>query len=189
VSIKVLVFSGSWRQGSVNQKLASVAAKELAALGVEVTSISLKDYPLPLIDANGFAQQPAEAKTLRQVIDAHDSLFIASPEYNAGYTPALKNALDWASVSPAGAPATGLAGKVIALGAASPGALGGYRGLTQMRTVLELGFGATLTPAMVTVGGGDAGFKEDGSIADERTAGFLKATLQQLVTMASKLKA
>ena len=54
---------------------------------------------------------------------------------------------------------------------------------------LELGFGATLTPAMVTVGGGDAGFKEDGSIADERTAGFLKATLQQLVTMASKLKA
>lgn len=188
MSIKVLVFSGSYRPGSFNQKLASLAAKELKALGAEVTEVSIKDYALPLVDASGFGNAPQAATDFRNTIDAHDALFITSPEYNAGYTPALKNALDWATVAKPGAPATGLAGKVVAIGAASPGALGGYRGATQLRTTLELGFGATLTPAMVTVAGADKAFNEDGSLADARTADFLRQTLQQLVTMTTKLK-
>ena len=189
MSIKVLVFSGSYRPGSFNQKLANLAARELKALGAEVTEVSLKDYNLPLVDASGFGNAPQGAQDFRAAIDAHDALFIASPEYNAGYAPALKNALDWATVAKPGAPASGLAGKVAALGAASGGALGGYRGLTQLRTVLELGFGATLTPAMVTVAGADKAFAEDGSLVDTRTADFFRQTLQQLVTMTTKLKA
>lgn len=188
MSIKVLVFSGSYREGSFNQKLAALAHKELKELGVSSTLVSLKDYNLPLVDASGFGNAPKGALDFRAAIDAHDALFIASPEYNAGYVPALKNALDWATVAKPGAPATGLAGKVVALGAASPGALGGYRGLTQLRTVLELGFGATLTPGMVSVPGADKAFKEDGTFTDERTGAFFKATLDQLVSMTKKLK-
>ena len=101
----------------------------------------------------------------------------------------LKNALDWASIAPAGAPATGLAGKVVALGGASPGGFGGYRGLTMLRTTLELGFGATLTPSMASVPGADKAFKADGTLENEGAANFLRATLNQLVTMTKKLKA
>lgn len=189
MAAKILVFSGSSRPGSVNDRLAGIAARELQALGAEVTYINLGKFALPLVDATGFgAAAPKDAHDLRAIIDEHDGMFIASPEYNAGYAPALKNALDWASIAKPGAPATGLAGKVVALGAASPGPMGGYRALTQLRTVLELGFGATLVPEMVAVGNAGAAFTDDGKLADERTAGFLKATLQRLVVMSDKLK-
>ena len=186
---KIVVFSGSTRAGSFNEKLAALAAANLAALGAEVTHISLKDYPLSFVDGAGFGNHPKEALALRELFDAHHGMFIACPEYNAGYPALLKNALDWASVAIPVAPGTSLSGKVIALGAASPGPMGGYRALTQLRTSLELGFGATLVPSMVAVGNYGAAFKEDGSLSDERTAGFLSATLATLVSMTGKLNA
>ena len=178
---RILVLSGSSRPGSLNTRLATSAAARLGALGASVTQISLADYPLPLVDATGFGNAPDAAIKLRAEIDAHDGLFIACPEYNAGYTPALKNALDWTSVAKPGAPATALKGKVVALGGASPGAMGGYRALTQLRTVLELGFGALVIPEMVSVGFADKSLGENGDISDERTAGFLTAALERLV--------
>jgi chromate reductase, NAD(P)H dehydrogenase (quinone) len=179
---KVLVFSGSYRPGSLNMRLATLAAKKLAAAGAEVTHLSLADYPLPLVDATGYgAAAPALAHKLREIVDAHGGLFLTSPEYNAGYAPALKNALDWATVAKPGAPATGLAGKVVALGAASAGAMGGYRGLTQLRSVIELGLGGLVIPEMVAVGGGDAAWTESGDIKDERSAGMLDAVVARLV--------
>ncbi|RDJ26837.1 NADPH-dependent oxidoreductase [Bosea caraganae] len=183
---KILVFAGSWREGSLNTKLATLAARKLRAAGAEVRQISLGDYPLPLVDATGFGNAPQAAHDLRALIDAHDGLYIASPEYNAGYAPALKNALDWASTAKPGAPASGLAGKVVALGGASPGALGAYRGLTQLRTSLELGFGALLVPEMVAVGLADKAFDGDGELTDARSSGFLDAQVARLVKLAGK---
>ncbi len=178
---KILVFSGSSRPGSLNAKLAALAARKLSAAGASVTEISLADFPLPLVDASGFGNTPAAAVALAELIESHAGLFLASPEYNSGYAPALKNALDWKTVAKPGAPATGLAGKVVALGAASAGAMGGYRGLTQLRTVVELGFGGLCIPEMVAVAGGDAGWNADGTIKDERAAGMLDALVARLV--------
>lgn len=183
---KILVFSGSTREGSLNTRLATLAARKLTAAGARVTQITLADYTLPLVDATAFGNTPAKATELRALFDAHDGLFIASPEYNAGYTPALKNALDWASTAKSGPPASGLAGKVVALGGASPGHLGGYRSLTQLRTVLELGFGAMLIPEMVAVGLADKAFGEDGELLDARTNGFLEALVKRLVMVAGQ---
>jgi chromate reductase, NAD(P)H dehydrogenase (quinone) len=184
----VLVLSGSSRAGSINTKLASAAAAKFKAAGVSVTQISLADFHLPLVDATGFGNTPAEATKLRDLIDAHAGLFIASPEYNAGYAPALKNALDWATVAKPGAPATGLLGKIVAIGGASPGPMGGYRGMTQLRSVLDLGMGALVIPQMIAVGGGDAAWNEDGSLKDERTAGFLDGVVASLVKEISLLR-
>lgn len=186
---KILVFSGSSRAGSLNGKLAAAAAKTLGTLSAEVTLVSLADFPLPFVDATGFGNAPKEAVAFRTLIDAHHGLFITCPEYNAGYPALLKNALDWATVAKPGAPATGLAGKVVALGAASPGAMGGYRALTQLRTVLELGFGALVIPEMVAVGSADKTLGDDGTISDERTAGFLTAALTRLVREAGHASA
>jgi chromate reductase, NAD(P)H dehydrogenase (quinone) len=154
-------------------------AAKLMAAGAHVTHISLQDFPLPMVDATGFGNPPEQATELRKLIDSHRGLFIAAPEYNAGYTPLLKNALDWATVAKPGAP--GLAGKVVALGAASAGAMGGYRGLTQLRTVLELGMGALVIPEMAAVGGGEAAWNADGTLKDERTGQFLDSLIQSLM--------
>jgi chromate reductase, NAD(P)H dehydrogenase (quinone) len=184
-SPKILVFSGSSRAGSLNAKLASLAAARLKAAGASATLISLADFPLPLVDATGFGNHPPKAMEFRELIDAHQGMFIASPEYNAGYAPALKNALDWATVAKPSAPATGLLGKVVALGGASPGALGAYRGLMQIRSVLELGMGAIVVPEMIAVAGGDGAWSEDGSLKDERSSQFLDAIIARLIKEAS----
>lgn len=182
---KILVFAGSWREGSLNTKLATLAAKKLRAAGAEVKQISLGDYPLPLVDARGFDSIPQVARDLHETIDAHDGLYIASPEYNAGYTPALKNALDWASIAKGGPSASGLAGKVVALGGASPGERGAYRGMTQLRTSLELGFGALLVPEMVAVATANKAFDEAGNLLDARSDKFLDAQVARLIKLAA----
>lgn len=182
---KILVFSGSWREGSLNTRLATLAAKRLRAAGAEVKQISLGDYPLPLVDATGFTTTPQVAHDLHAVIDAHDGLYIASPEYNGGYAPALKNALDWASISKGGPSASGLAGKVVALGGASPGERGAYRGMTQLRTSLELGFGALMVPEMVAIAGAHKAFDDAGELLDARSSGFLDKQVARLIKLAA----
>ena len=123
---KILVLPGSTRTGSHNVRLAALAAKELTLLDVDVTRISLADYPLPLYDADldARAGQPANALKLKQMIMAHQGIFIASPEYSASVTPLLKNAIDWVSrVRERGDPTyAAFKGRVFAIASASPGA-------------------------------------------------------------------
>lgn len=184
---KILVFSGSIRSGSYNTQLAAAAVKLLALADTEVTRISLKDYPLPLYDGDLEKQsgQPENAKKLKNLFQTHDGIFIACPEYNAGITPLLKNTLDWVSrVSEAGdPPAAGFKKSVFALGAASPGALGGMRGLIGTRTILEVGLGALVLPQMVTVPAAGQAFDKKGDLEAERSAAQLQNVVDELLGM------
>ena len=96
---KILVLPGSTRAGSHNVRLAALAAKELTLLDADVTRISLADYELPIYEAEleAKAGAPFNAIKLKQMIMAHQGVFIASPEYSASVTPLLKNAIDWVS--------------------------------------------------------------------------------------------
>ncbi len=181
---RILVFSGSWRQGSFNAKLAALATSRLKAAGAAATLISLGDYPLPLVDESHRGHATAEAQALGALVGEHDGLFIACPEYNAGYAPALKNALDWISLARPGGPA--LNGKVVALGGASPGARGAYRSLTQFRSVLELGFGALVLPEMISVPHADKAFDAQGGFADARMTEALDASVKRLIGLAGR---
>jgi NAD(P)H-dependent FMN reductase len=177
-AVRILVLSGSTRPASLNRRLAGLAARALRALGAEATEISLADFPLPFVDEDGRAAPPEPAQRLNTLILAHQGLFIACPEYNAGYTPLLKNALDWASMCRTDGP--GLAGKIVGLGGASTGPRGGYRALTQFRTVLELGFGALVIPEMASVPFAHKVLTEEGEIADQQADRFFKATIARL---------
>ena len=126
---KILVIPGSLRTGSHNTRLAALAVKELALAEAEVTRISLEDYPLPLFDADLVASSgmPQSAVRLKQMLMAHQGVFITSPEYSASVTPLLKNAIDWVSRVREGAEPTYAAFKnrVFAIGAASASSSGG----------------------------------------------------------------
>ncbi|PPD16258.1 MAG: NADPH-dependent FMN reductase [Methylobacterium sp.] len=176
---RILVFSGSTRPASFNGRLAGIAARDLSALGATVTEISLADFPLPFVDEDGRPNPPPEAHAFNAALQGHDGIFIACPEYNSGYPPILKNALDWASMCNGGKP--GLAGKVVALGAASPSPRGGYRVLMQLRSTLELGYAALVVPEMASVAFASKALAEPGTLADEGAAKLLAATLQRLL--------
>src|SRR5262245_53691547 len=96
---RILVFAGSIRSGALSQKLADVAAKELALADAEVTKISLADYPLPILNLDIEKEKgvPENALKLARQIAAHDGVFIATPEHNHSLPSLLKNTIDWVS--------------------------------------------------------------------------------------------
>lgn len=152
---KLLFFAGSARKESMNKKLAKLAADMAQEAGAQVTHIDLKDFEMPLYDGDVEAQNgiPENAKKLKQLFVEHDGFFIASPEYNSSMPPLLKNTLDWISRPHEENEASLIAftGKIAALGAVSPGRLGGLRGLVSLRMMLG-NIGVTVVPSQVAVG-------------------------------------
>ncbi|WP_029057819.1 NADPH-dependent FMN reductase [Stappia stellulata] len=187
--VRILVFSGSTRSGSFNTKLADVVARRVDAAGAQATHLSLADYPMPIYNGDMEANEgvPEAAKALKAVMQEHHGVFIASPEYNTSVSPLLKNTLDWVSrLSADGEPAAAaFKNRVFALGAASPGALGGIRGLMGLRTIMEIGYGALVIPDMATVPGAASAFDDQGGMTNERTAGLLDAMVQRLIAEAA----
>ena len=187
-SPKILVLPGSNRTGSHNVRLAALATKELTLMDVEVTRISLADYPLPVYDADVDARagQPESALNLKRMLMAHHGVFIASPEYSASVTPLLKNAIDWVSrVRERGDPTyAAYKGRVFAIASASTGAAGGLRSLMALRQILELGCGAIVIPEQVAIPFAETAFDEMDNIADKRSANLLRTELTRLVEMA-----
>ncbi|MGL4323720.1 MAG: NADPH-dependent FMN reductase, partial [Beijerinckiaceae bacterium] len=182
----VLILSGSERAGSLNLKLADLAAKRLAAAGATVARQSLKALNLPVYDGDSEAASgpPQGARDLRAAIEACDGLFIASPEYNAGVPPLLKNALDWASrcKNSKGEMTPLLVGKVVALGAASPSPNGGLRNLVALRTQIELGYFAQVVPDMVILPDAGALFADDGELTNPMRSGQLDGAIRRLLS-------
>jgi len=136
---RILAFSGSARAESWNTRLVKIAADGARSAGATVTLVDWKALPLPLFDEDEEARSgiPANAKTFKELMKSHDGFLIAAPEYNSSITPLLKNAIDWASRREAGEkPLEAFAGKVAGLMSASPGALGGLRGLVHVRAIL-----------------------------------------------------
>jgi NAD(P)H-dependent FMN reductase len=167
---KILCFAGSLRRDSFNKKLVKIAMSGAKNAGAEVTFIDLKDYPLNVYDGDIEAEQgiPENAMKLKEIMLAHQGFLIASPEYNSSISGALKNAIDWASrPAPGEGPLACFKGKVAGIMAASPGALGGLRGLVHVRAILE-NIGVIVVTEQVAVSKANAAFNEDGSLADEK---------------------
>jgi chromate reductase, NAD(P)H dehydrogenase (quinone) len=166
---RILVFSGSLRAESYNQKLATLAAEAAREAGAEVTLISLRDYRLPMFDEDLEAAEgkSPEAKKLKELFVGSDAFIIASPEYNSGITGALKNAIDWVSRadSEGEAPLLAFNGKAAAILSASPSGYGGVRGLAQLRPLLE-NIHVSVLPEQVTVPAAYEAFDESGKLVD-----------------------
>ncbi len=143
---RLLFFAGSARTGSHNMRLAKLGASIAEANGIAATFADLGDYPLPLYDADlqNTSGIPENALKFEALMRVHTGVFIACPEYNASITPMLKNTLDWMSriKNNGEEPLYVFKTRVFALGSASPGGMGGLRGLNTVRTVLELGLSA-----------------------------------------------
>lgn len=190
MAVKVLAFCGSARQGSLNQKLLEVAARGAQAADAQVTFVSLRDYPLPLYDGDLEKEQgvPVPARALQELFRTHDALLLASPEHNGGYTALLKNAIDWVSrpTSSGGSGVALFANKAAAVISASPGPMGGIRGVLATRMVLEK-LGAIVIPQSFTLGVAHQAFAEEGGCRDANVETEVAAVGTALVNMALRL--
>jgi len=187
---RILAFAGSTREASYNKRAVRIAASGARAAGAEVTLIDLRDFPMPLFDGDLHAREglPPKAREFKALMLASDGLLIASPEYNSSITGVLKNAIDWASRQEPGEESlAAYVGKVAAIMSASPGALGGLRGLVHLRAILG-NIKVLVLPDQVAVTRANEAFAEDGSLKDakqqaavERLGATLAATIAKLI--------
>lgn len=190
MSARILVLPGSTRLASHNRRLALEAARLLALSNATVTLVDLADYPMPIYDGDTEEAEgpPAMAIKLAQRIAEQDGMLLVSPEYNASIPPLLKNTLDWVSRvrKIEGRPLQPFKRLVVALASASPGRLGGLRGLVALRPVC-LALGAEVLTAQLAVHDAATAFDENGRLADERQRLALDALLEQLIDHAQAL--
>ena len=128
----IYIIVGSIREGRVAIKVADWlqhAISELSCNDLETEIVDLKEWGLPLFagshpPASGIYDQPKQQQWADRVVQADGFIFI-SPEYNHGYSPALKNAIDYLGKEWQGKPAAYI----------SYGGTNGSRSIDQIRQV------------------------------------------------------
>ncbi len=187
---KLIALAGSLREQSYNQQLVEIAARAAEAHGAEVQIVSLADYAIPLFSEDLEAEGvPDGVSDLRHMFAQADGILLASPEYNGSISGVLKNALDWIS-RPSQDVDTDSAfkGKVAGLLSASPGGLGGIRGLSHTREILQ-NLGTIVSPLQVAVPAAYAAFDDAGELVDESVRRKVENLAEQVVSLAARLKA
>ena len=187
---RILAFAGSARKESYNKRILRIAAEGAWQAGAEVTQIDLRDYPLPIFDEDLEREEgtPKNAAELKQLFLAHQGLLIAAPEYNSSITPLLKNTIDWVSRQAGDEPPlVAYKGKVATLLSASPGALGGLRGLVHVRAILS-NIGVIVLPNQVAVPRAFEAFSADAQLKDERQHQSILALGRGLAEVLLKLQ-
>jgi chromate reductase, NAD(P)H dehydrogenase (quinone) len=161
--ITLLVFSASLRAGSLNTRLAELAAVTVEANGGEVDRGSIREFDAPSFDQDVLDRDrfPAGAEEFRSRLERCDGFVIAAPEYNASMPGLLKNAVDWVSrYRPQ--PFNEKYGLLLS---ASPSMVGGNRGLWALRVPFEH-LGARIYPDMFSLARAHTAFTDEGRIAD-----------------------
>jgi chromate reductase, NAD(P)H dehydrogenase (quinone) len=186
---RILAFAGATRTHSWNKKLVRLGAESVRRAGGEVTLIDLRDVAMPLYDGDVEAQEglPPGARELKRLMLDHHGFLISAPEYNSSISAVLKNAIDWVSRPlPDEPPAPAFRGKVAGLLAASPGQLGGIRGLFTVRQVLTV-LGTLVIPTQFGLARAREAFADDGGLKDPAHQKSVDGVAGELVRIAARL--
>jgi len=93
-----LAIAGSLRAQSHNHELLRTL-KRVGAHSVDVTMYDeLPEVPLFNEDNKPLERRPKSVMRLHELIDQHDGVVIATPEYSQSVPGVLKNVLDWISI-------------------------------------------------------------------------------------------
>jgi NAD(P)H-dependent FMN reductase len=186
---RILAFAGSARRGSTNRQLVAAAARLADESGASTTLVNLADFPMPIYDGDLEASSglPEHAVRLKRLMREHHGFLIACPEFNSSITPLLKNTIDWCSRPHGDEPGLACyAGKVAGLLAASPGALGGLRGLVTVRSILS-NIGVIVVPQQFALAKAHEAFNGDGTLKDERQVQQLRDVAKAVAQLAGAL--
>lgn len=183
---KIHVILSSIRDGRAGENVSKWLMKELGKnQDADFELVDLKDYPLPLFNFEGFPSMVKDGEygnamvnKWAQKINQADGYIVIAPEYNHGYSSALKNAIDWIYQE----------WNNKAVGFVSYGSIaGGSRAVEQLRQVaaeLQL---ADVRSA-VHIPNVWAAFNKDGSLKDESIGAPLEMMVFQLIHWAAALQ-
>ena len=184
-SVRLLVFGASLREGSMNDRLATLGASVAEEKGATVERATMSEFECPAYDTDVEISTglPAGAQALHDKLQSVDGFMIASPEYNASMSGVLKNTIDWVSrFRPQ--PFNGKQGFLMA---ASPSMTGGKIGLWALRQPLEH-LGARTYPDMFALAQAHRAFDDAGRIADAKLQNWFETTIECFIDLVEASK-
>ena len=171
---------GSISSTSLNRRLATALAR-LAPQGVRLVEIPIAD--LPFYSPDHDADYPQAARAYKQAIADVDGVIIVTPEYSRSIPGVLKNALDWAARpwgqgSFDGKPTAviGTSGRPISTAAAQQ----------HLKAILSHYNAPTLGQPEGYIQSTPDLFGEDGSVANDGTADFLRSYLDAFTALIAR---
>jgi len=189
-ALKILVIPGSLRTGSHNVRLAAAAAYEFAQAGVDVTRISLSDFPLPIYDGDLQAKSgvPKHAVNLKRMIGAHHGVLFVTPEYNSSVPALVKNTIDWITrvQDPQESRGQVFRERPFAIAAASEGRLGGTRALAALRLILSACH-AIVIPNQLALSFANQAYDDMDRLKNPADIEALRALVRQLIDVSQHM--
>src|SRR5690606_29491423 len=164
---------GSLAKESINRKLANAMFK-LAPEQLKFQEISFRELPLYSYDFDD--DYPEEGRRFKKAIEESDAILIVTPEYNRSIPGGLKNAIDWASRPWGTNSFANIPSGVIGT---SPGAIGTAVGQQHLRSILGFLDSPQMSAPEVYIQFREGMINNDGEIANESTADFLRNYLKE----------
>lgn len=179
--MKIEIISGSPRKGSVSKRVAFHLLERFKnEAGVEVGLIAMDEVEFPFIQKvwTQVSDAPEHLQPIAGRMFNADAYVIVTPEYNGGYSPAMKNLFDHFPKR---------TGKTFAICSASDGALGGMRAAQQTIQLVAALFGI-LSPILLVTPQMDKKFDENGTLLDENFQKAIDNFILNFLDLAKKIK-
>ncbi len=183
--VRLLIFSASLREGSLNTRLADLAASCVEKQGGIVDFAGMKEFDCPSFNGDEEIKNgiPGGAAEFRKRLLENDAFIISSPEYNGSMPGLIKNAVDWVSrFRPQ--PFNEKHGLLMS---ASPSMAGGNRALWSLRMPFEH-LGARIYPDMFSLATAHKAFGADGQFGNPVLAKRFEDTLAAFISLVEAAK-
>jgi len=174
-NLKVIGICGSLREGSYTRMALAIALEGAQELGAETQIIDLNQYNLVFNDGRD-TPYPEGVLRLRADVQHAQGIILGTPEYHAGMSGVLKNAVDLMGFEQFG-------GKMLGLVGVSGGVMGAVNALNSLRAIGRA-LHAWVIPQQVSIPQAWKVFDEDGQIKDDQYQERLKDIGRQVARFA-----
>jgi chromate reductase len=194
-ALRLLIFSGSVRQGSLNLRLCNAASQIARDQGLDVRPLNLRELALPVYDGDIEAASgvPQGAYRLQDAILDCDAMMVVTPEYNGFPTPLVINAFDWLSrigeQPPRVSGLAATANRPVGLLSASPGPLGALRSMNFLRQYLQMAFAMIVVPQQFALSRAHEAFDDSGRLKESRAVSAVTGVVTALARVGQALRA
>jgi NAD(P)H-dependent FMN reductase len=179
--MNIEIIAGSPRIPSLNERVAKYVHRHLQSISNHnIGLIAVNQNVLPFIQKVWSRPEnaPEEHRALAERMFAADAFVISSPEYNGGYSPALKNLFDHFPKQKQ---------KPFGIITSSDGMMGGIRASQQLLQLVPALFGIA-SPFMLIVPQADKKFDEDGNLIAPEFQKNVDDFCHEFLWLAEKIK-
>jgi len=178
--MRIEIISGSPRAVSVTKRLALYLHQfftDKTEHSIGLIDVHQENLPMMQSVWNTPEKAPEQYKQLAERMLGADAYIIVTPEYNAGYSPAMQNLFDYFPKR---------MHKVFGIATASVGALGGMRAAQQMLLLMGGLFGIA-SPFLLVTPFVDKKFDADGTLVDESFQASIDTFAHEFLWLAEKV--